>query len=472
MMYQARTIGAIAALVCTFILTPPVARAQSTDAVQSSDPVQSPTPGPVQSPAAIPTTAPASTGLFGDFGGARSALAAKGITFRGRIVVESAANPIGGFQQGTALAGELALGSDVDFGKLYNNGLGIFHLTLTAREGSSLSANAIGNLFPVQEIFGDGLTPRLTEASYEQTFAGKKIDLELGRVITENDFAASPTYWGGNLYCTYQSNAICGTPIAVPINSGYDAYPQSVWGARLKVSPTPHWYFEMGGYQVSPNYSLRGNGFNLGFGGTTGTYLPFETGIMSLDAHKVATGSLRVGAYYDTSSAATVQSQITRFATSSSLLPASLPSTVVRGRYGYWVQADHLIAGGAGPNERGTAIYAAYNFGDAQTALLKDFFDAGIVQHGTFPGRDHDTFAIGYAYGNINPNLRAFEASLNAIGFNVPVNGQEQIAEVNYGLQLRPWLSLRPGIQYVWRPSGNTAVRNALVIDLSTAITF
>jgi porin len=312
----------------------------------------------------------------------------------------------------------------------------------------------------------------LTEASYEQPLANKHINLSLGRVITENDFGASPTYWGGNLYCSYQSNAICGTPIAVPLNSGTDSYPQSVWGGRLKVSPSPSLYVETGAYQVAPNYGVRGNGFNLGFGGTTGTYLPFEIGLSSIGPDTVPTGNLRFGAYYDTSNVATVESDITRFTTASTVLPATLPTQFQRGRYGYWIQADHLIAGGAGPNARGTVLYAAFNYGDPQTALLRAFLDAGIVQHGTFPGRDHDTISLGYAYGNINPNLRSFEVALNAAGYSVPVNTQEHIGELNYGVQLRPWLSLRPGVQYVWRPSGNTAIGNALVFDLSSTISF
>jgi porin len=54
----------------------------------------------------------------------------------------------------------------------------------------------------------------------------------------------------------------------------------------------------------------------------------------------------------------------------------------------------------------------------------------------------------------------------------VPVNGQEQIGEINYGIQLQPFILLRPGLQYVWRPSGNPAIHNALVLDLSTTINF
>jgi porin len=419
-------------------------------------------PSPLPLPSSVPSSAPA-TGAFGNFNGARAALADRGVTFRGHIIAESAASTEGGFQTATAFASELMLGGDIDFGRLNRNRSGTLHVTLTAREGSSLSGNAIGNVFTVQEIYGSGLTPRLTELSYEQSFADKTVNLIVGRIITENDFGASPAYWGDNLYCSYQSNAICGTPIAVPINSGYDAYPQSVWGARIKLAPTPNWYLETGAYQVNPTYGLRGNGFNLGFSGTTGTYLPFEAGIIETGSDHLSRGSLRVGGYYDTSSVGAIAAQHFIGAVSSSL---------VRGRYGYWAQADQLIAGAAGPNERGTAVFAAYNYGDSKTSLLTNFFDFGLVQHGTFRGRDHDTIALGYAYGNFNPALRDAESAVFGSVRNIPINGQEQIGEVNYGIQIRPFFSLRPGVQYVWRPSGNAVIRNALVLDLSTAIQF
>jgi porin len=435
-------------------------------------PMPAPTPSAQPSSPAQQPDSSSAFGFLGDFGGAREILANRGISFRGHLIAESAGNPLGGLQAGTAFASEIMLGGDLDIGRMQNNGFGTVHLTVTAREGSSLSANTIGNIFTVQEIYGSGLTPRLTEASYEQTFGKGKVDVAVGRIITESDFGASPAYWGGNLYCTYQSNAICGTPIAVPINSGYDAYPQSVWGVRVKANPTAGLYIESGAYQVAPNYGQRGEGFNLGFGGTTGTFLPFEVGITSLSSDKSATGNLRVGAYYDTSNVATVESHINRFLSPSALLPASLPVELWRGRYGYWVQADHVIAGNPDSGRRGVVAFLAFNYGDPQTALLREFAEGGIVQHGTFPGRDRDTVAVAYAYGNVNANLRDFETAINVAGYNAPINGQEQIAEVNYGVSIRSWFLIRPGVQYVWRPSGNAAIKNALVVDLSTAISF
>ena len=76
----------------------------------------------------------------------------------------------GGFAQGTAYASELMVSGTFHLAQLIGSGLGDCAIVLTAREGSSLSANDVGNIFTVQEIYGDGLTPRFTELSYDQPF--------------------------------------------------------------------------------------------------------------------------------------------------------------------------------------------------------------------------------------------------------------------------------------------------------------
>jgi porin len=407
----------------------------------------SPTPGPVP----VATAAP--------------------IQLRGHLVGEGAANTSGGVSRGTAFASELMLGADVNFAKLTGAG-GTLHVTFTMREGSSLSANALGNIFTVQEIYGDGLTPRLTEFSYEQSFAKGKVDAIAGRVITENDFAVSPVYWGDSLYCTFQNNAICGTPIAIPIDSGYVAYPSSAWGARVKVMPSPNFYVETGAYQVNPSYGLRGNGFDLSTAGDSGVYYPLELGFKIDDYGGTSSGNVRIGGYYDTSTGYGVQNQITRFVSPSSPAVAFLPDVPYTGRWGYWLQADHLLAGSADKHKRGIAGFASMVYGDPRTALLSFFGDAGLVAHGTFAGRYDDTISLGYAYGNVNPLLRSFESALLASGIPAPLNGQERAVELNYGWQARPGVVVRPGLQYVITPSGNRSIPNALVAGLQAAVSF
>ncbi len=395
------------------------------------------------------------------------------VVLGGHYVAEFAGNGSGGFAQGTAYASELMASGKFDLARLAAPGLGTARIILTAREGSSLSANAIGNIFTVQEIYGDGLTPRITELSYDQPFAAGKADLYAGRINTENDFAASSAYWGGiSLYCSYQNNGICGTPIAAPIDSGYVAYPTSVWGARIKLEPSPWFYAEAGAYEVNPELALRGNGFKLSTTGDTGTFLPLEIGFMQTDASGNVQGTLKAGGYYDTSLAPTAQSQLTHFLSAGNPAIAFVPDDTYRGRFGFWLLFDKLVAGSAAPHRRGVALFGAVEYGDPQTSQLSVFADGGVIAHGTFAGRDDDTASFGFAYTNLNPRLRGLETSLQNSGFSVPLTEQEKMLELNYGARLAPWFELRPGMQYVINPSGEKTIPNALVWALQGVATF
>jgi porin len=102
-------------------------------------------------------------------------------------------------------------------------------------------------------------------------------------------------------------------------------------------------------------------------------------------------------------------------------------------------------------------------------------FDIGVVRHGTLPGRPNDTIGVGFASEDYNVRLQRLEATLQSEGFAVPSTVQDQIIELNYGVQATSWFTLRPGLQYVINPGGiksnpgagvTNPPRNALVIGL------
>jgi porin len=404
--------------------------------------------------------------MTGDWGGLRPELEQEGIILRGHYVNEASGNAVGGREQGGADTGEVMLGADVD-SKVLGWEEGTFHLTLTERAGSSLSKDKIDNILTVQEIYGDGQTVRLTDLSYEQKFFGGRIDVEVGHINVENDFASSPVYFGGALWCNFQSNSICGTPIAAPNNTnGYVAYPASNWGARVKTYPASNVYVEAGAYAVDPTLNDARNGLKLGINHTTGAFTTMETGITVGRGGYL--GNYRVGAYYDNSNAQTVVSQLGRYATpQDSAALMALPIEERAGRYGGWVIADQTVELDPGTDKRGIALFAALEWGDKATSFLNWYGEAGLVRQGTFKGRDDDTIALGMAVASINGALQGLEQKIGA-----PTSVQEYMAELNYGITLAPWLNVRPGLQYIWHPSGINEIPNAVVLDLKTVLTF
>lgn len=451
-------------------ITPGLALADDT-----ATPVAQATDAPKAQPLLVP-------GVLGDWGGSRESLAAKGITVYGGITDEAATTLNGGRQSGTANAGQFAIGTNINFGALDpGSGAGTLHFLFTQRYGSSLAGNSIGSLISVQEIYGAGLTDRLSELDYEQPLFHDKLNVEFGRVVMQNDFITGGKYWGESVYCLYQNNGFCGTADGIPNDSGWGYAPTSQWGARVKFKPTGSFYVTAGGYQVNPTYGQSGQGFNLGVNGDTGMMFPFETGV-TLTSNGVKVGDVSVGGYYDTSDVLNYESYLSKFVTPNNPALAAATPTYQRGRDGAWFQFDHLLAGSAAPGQPGTVFFATYEYGDPQTALFSSFVGAGIARHGVFAGRPNDVLAFGYTYNRINPRLGTLEQELQTAGYAVPLNGAEQALELNYSAQLTPWLMLRPGLQYVMNPSGESynvaypggivGPKNALVFGLSTGIAF
>ena len=103
------------------------------------------------------------TTLSGDWGGERTRLEKAGINLRAHFLTESAANPIGGKSQTTRHTQQVDFGADIDLGRLIDISGGRVQITFTDRVGRSLSADAIGNQFAVQQLYGAGQNFRLAE---------------------------------------------------------------------------------------------------------------------------------------------------------------------------------------------------------------------------------------------------------------------------------------------------------------------
>jgi porin len=139
-----------------------------------------------------------------------------------------------------------------------------------------------------------------------------------------------------------------------------------------------------------------------------------------------------------------------------------------------------LLGGGSGAGQSGTALFASAEYSDPRSSLLSTTFDIGIVRHGTFPRRPNDSVAVAFASDDYNVRLQKLEATLQSEGFAVPSTVQDQVIELNYGVQATPWFTIRPGLQYVIHPGGvktNPGAgvlnppQNALVIGVGGYIT-
>ncbi|QNT77532.1 carbohydrate porin [Entomobacter blattae] len=414
--------------------------------------------------------------MLGDWGGLRSELENEGWTFQGRYLSEFAGNPVGGRSKGLRYAHEFALGMDVDLVKVLGEQYGgIFHYLMTERAGLSLTQQSLGALESVQEIYGAGQTVRLVRLSWENHW-DDHFATEMGWINTENDFANSTSYWGLSLYCQFQNNAICGMPQSLAANSGYSWYPSVHPGMWMKFYPgSDHSYeFATGVYSVDPSIGNAHKGFKLGLQDTTGAIIPFQLAWHRGDADDLGeyTGNYRVGFYWETSEVKTVTNQAGRFQPGSIRL-VDLPQDMVRGRYGGWLLADQMIQRDEEKSSRGTVVFGNLVWGDHRTAIFPFFATFGVVRKGTFDSRPNDTVNLGGYIATINNKIGRYVAFLRSVGQAGARDASGEYAvEFNYGYQASPWMTLRPGMQYVWHPGGTSYTKNALVFTFQTGMVF
>lgn len=402
------------------------------------------------------------TSLTGDWGGARTRLQGRGINLRADFVTESAANPIGGKRQAIRYTQQVDFGADLDLNRLVGLSHGTVQITFTDRAGRSLSADAIGNQFAVQELYGAGQNFRLSELNYQQDLFAQKVTLEFGWAPVGDDFATLP------ILCDFQNVVACGHANAMAVNSGAHNFPTGEWGAHIKVRPVPQFYVATGLYQVNPNEDDSANGFDLSFH-STGAFFPVELGWMTGRGSGGLPGTYKIGAYYNSSHTPDVLTDLNGF--SAGLTGA--PFAIRNGRWGAYAIADQMVYRPGPDSKRGLRLGGLAGMGDRETAKYGYFLAGGGVYQGTFPGRDNDFVSFAVAYVRTNPRLTTFQEDRDTVApGSVGVQRFESIVEVDYSVQLAPWFAIRPNLQYVIDPGGTGKISNAFVIGLYTSVIF
>lgn len=399
--------------------------------------------------------------LTGDWGGTRTQLQDDGITLRAHWTTESAGNTSGGHRQTARYTQQLDAGADFDLDKLWGVPEAKIQFTVTERDGRSLTNDALGNMFSVQELYGAGQNFRLAELFWKQDFLAHKVTIQLGWAPLGNDLAQLAAF------CNFQNGVICGHANAMTTNSGAHNYPTAQWGGRVKWRATPGFYVVAGAFLDNPNGGNKDQGWNLSLK-HRGVFVPVELG-WSTRPDNPRPGDVKLGAYYNTSGTPDVYTDVNG-------QPAGLTGAAFEhhdGRSGGYVIVDKMVYREGPDTKRGLFLGAMAGVGDKATAKFRDYWIVGGHYQGTFPGRDDDVISFMAASARINPRLTRYQRNRDSITPGaVPIQTRETVLEVDYGAKITPWLKLRPNLQYIIRPNGTGTIPDAFVIGLYTQVTF
>jgi len=388
-------------------------------------------------------------------------LAARGIALSLSYTGEAASNLTGGLERKAAYAGQVYVGADLDLDKIAGVSGGTVHFAVTNRHGPSLSNIALGNNTSVQEIWGTQNT-HLAILTYEQKLLGGALDIEAGKSQANIHFLNSP------IYCNFQSNSTCGNPTMVFKDSNFTYFPASSWMAQARVTVARNWFAHAAIYEVNPNRKdPQDNGFSFSFKGGTGFIVPFELGYGSeyetarLPRHVILGGWVDRGDYNDPLRD-----------TSGGIAAITGGAPLVRkGRSGLYLRFDQVLTRPDPKTNRGLAVFGVAMANVSGQVEESWYLDGGIVQTGTFAGRDQDT--IGFMVNNQHFSdlaIQRMNALRVAVGGRPDVRHDEIMMELAYGAQLGRAVRISPNVQYILHPDQTgaplraTAIPNALIV--------
>ena len=388
--------------------------------------------------------------LFGDWQGMRTELLTQGIKLDANLIVDSAYLADGGYNSGNdpKYASQFLIGSTLDLEKLANWEGMTLKVTITARQGQSLSSEDISDpsapqLANVQANYGRGNSKsRLTEFSLEKNFKQQGLSIKLGRLGIGTDFNV--------MSCEFQNNSFCAAQMGKWQSGIWYNSPISQWGGRLKYQFHPDLAVQIGVYEYNPQNALERHGWNLSTHHADGVTIPIEMIWQPKSLINGLAGTYRVGAMYNSADEAKNQKDIRT-------------GQQQNHTYGAWFNFDQQLTS-VGVGKQGLHSFANFTFHSRTTNKVDQSQQIGLKYYGVISSRAEDN--LGFALNRIHINDRFAEDKKQ---FNADA---EYNIELNYSYYPTKWLMLRPSLQYIVHPGATHDVNNAWVLALGTKLNF
>lgn len=308
------------------------------------------------------------------------------------------------------------------------------------RNGTSLTAERIGNFYPVQQDYG---VQRLLfySLNIEQKFYGDQLSLKVGRFPMTEDFATSPVYG------FYQNNGIDGNPKSFFTTTGFSSYPGSVWGGRVLYKPAgTDFYVKAGLFQASDRiYDAEAQGVDWGIRGRDGVSAISEIGWTPTFNEKP--GHYWFGGYYSTMEFAQFKD-----------------NTMSPGTGGLYWHADQQVYRPVAGEDQGLTLWGNFIYLPKESVQLIPYQVAfGAIYKGLVPNRPSDWTIFGFTYGRFSDDYAA-SVSQKA--------GAEKVVELGYQVALNKFISIQPNLQGIIDPYGSSGSKDVLVVGCRVMVTF
>ena len=213
-------------------------------------------------------------------------------------------------------------------------------------------------------------------------------------------------------------------------------------GATVFLNPTPNWDFSVG--FADGDNRTRLVGFDTFFDGTDSLIWFAQAGRRTQISG--LTGNYRIGTYHDTRD-------------SVDFLSGAMQS----GHLGVFLSCDQKVFRENEEDQQGLGAFVRYGYHDRRVNRFAHFWSLGFQYDGPLAGRNQDRW--GAALYSVHAS-DDFRAAGNA-NFS-----RETGYETYYQIQVSPWMTVTPDLQYIINPGGSNALDDALAANLRIRLTF
>jgi porin len=133
--------------------------------------------------------------------------------------------------------------------------------------------------------------------------------------------------------------------------------------------------------------------------------------------------------------------------------------------WGLYAAFDQRLLPKAGAHGLGLTPFVAFSWAPPDVDPQEWFVDGGVLWEGIVPGRPQDVIGLYGVYGQTSSDLRQAQQTAGR-----PGQTYEAILELNYRIDVFPWLYLQPDLQGVIHPHATGRVDDALVLAVQVGL--
>lgn len=376
--------------------------------------------------------------LTGDWGGIRTALEEKGLSLEASYTLDWSSVWSGGLRNVASTRSLLDINATFDFEPIFGikGGSAFIDFYSSDMRGGSLD---VGDYQGISNIETGTNVDQIAELWYEQKLFENVLRLKVGKIDANAEFAfveASSDF-------LHTSAGFLETIVDFP------TYPDPAMGVVLFAYPTDNLYAGAGFFDGALADGIRtgGRGPETFFSDdeSEAWFIIGEGGLTWKEFLGGGAGRLSAGVWHQ------------------SAIFESFDGGTQGGTTGFYIMAEHQFwrRGAADEeSEKGLFGWVQYGWADEDVWDMGNNIAGGVTLRGTFSGRDDDSAGVFLSFADLS----------DAEGS--PYEGNETALEFTYRIQVTPAVVIRPDLQFIFDPSGDPTIDDAVVGAIRFEVTF